>query len=216
MPSGVGRSQKSVSVVIRGRDEASHLPRLLSAIQRQSCLPDEVVVVDSGSRDATARIAEEFGAMVVHIAPELFSFGRSLNLGCASAHGEILVFASAHVYPVDDKWIESLISPLLSDEAVALSYGRQTGDERTHHSEFEIMRRWFPLDSDGDQQYPFCNNANCAVRRTVWERLQYDESLSGLEDIDWACRASRGRAQTFLRRRGSSCPRPPGIILDDN
>ena len=43
------------------------------------------------------------------------------------------------------------------------------------------MRRWFPLDSDGDQQYPFCNNANCAVRRTVWERLQYDESLSGLE-----------------------------------
>ena len=42
---------------------------------------------------------------------------------------------------------------------------------------------------DDDQQTPFCNNANCAVRATVWSDLPYDETLTGLEDLDWAKRA---------------------------
>jgi GT2 family glycosyltransferase len=43
--------------------------------------------------------------------------------------------------------------------------------------------------SDDDQQSPFCNNANCAVRADAWRALPYDETLTGLEDLDWAKRA---------------------------
>jgi hypothetical protein len=40
------------------------------------------------------------------------------------------------------------------------------------------------------QRIPFCNNANAAIRRSVWEDgLRYDEVLTGLEDLDWAKRA---------------------------
>lgn len=51
------------------------------------------------------------------------------------------------------------------------------------------MARWFPSTSAHRQREPFCNNANAAVRRSVWEGTPYDERLTGLEDIDWAKKA---------------------------
>jgi glycosyltransferase involved in cell wall biosynthesis len=188
-----GATPPEVSVVIRTRDEEEHLPRLLDALATQTLRPREVLVVDSGSADRTVIIAKQHHARVLEIAPESFTFGRALNLGFREASGDFVVAASAHVYPERRDWLERLVQPLEADPKVALSYGRQQGDERSHYSEFELMRRWFPLVSNADQTHPFCNNANCAVRREVWEQLPYDEDLTGLEDLDWAKRAmSRG------------------------
>ena len=148
------------------------------------------MLVDSGSTDESVAISQAAGADIVHIAPEDFSFGRALNVGCAEATGDVLVFVSAHVYPVDELWLERMIAPFETHEDVSLVYGRQTGDEDlTAFSEMEIMRRWFPDKSDPDQDHPFCNNANCAVRASVWRDLPYDELLTGLEDMAWAKRA---------------------------
>jgi GT2 family glycosyltransferase len=68
-------------------------------------------------------------------------------------------------------------------------YGRQRGDEGTKFSEHQIFAQWFPDRSNRDQSTPFCNNANAAIRRSLWERIPYDEQLTGLEDLDWAKRA---------------------------
>ena len=51
------------------------------------------------------------------------------------------------------------------------------------------MRQWYPEQSDPDQHTPFCNNANCAIRRDWWERFPYNEQLTGLEDLAWATNA---------------------------
>ena len=37
-----------------------------------------------------------------------------------------------------------------------------------------------------NQLHPFCNNANCAIRRSLWLEQPYDETLTGLEDLYWA------------------------------
>ncbi len=187
-----------VSIVVRALNEADHIGTLLEAAWSQTRPPDEVVLVDSGSVDDTVAIARAHGAQVVHIDPRDFSFGRALNLGCKHATGDVLVFASAHVYPVDDGWLARLTEPF-QDPDVALTYGGQTGDERTQFSEFQVLRRWFPDESDLDQRHPFCNNANCAIRRSVWEDLPYDEDLTGLEDLDWANRArARGHRLAYV------------------
>jgi glycosyltransferase involved in cell wall biosynthesis len=179
---------RSCSVVIRALNEAEHLPALFSGLLRQSVQPSQIVLVDSGSTDDSVSIAAAHGADIVHIAPADFSFGRSLNLGCATASGEILVFVSAHVYPLNEFWLENLLAPFV-DSATVLSYGRQTGDHRTRFSELQLMRQWYPEVSNPDQTTPFCNNANCAVRRSWWERFPYDEQLTGLEDLAWASNA---------------------------
>ena len=119
----------TVSVVIRALNEAEHLPALYDGIARQTRQAEQVMLVDSGSTDATVAISEAAGADIVHIAPEDFSFGRALNVGCAAAHGDVLVFVSAHVYPVDEFWLERLIAPFEEHDDVSLVYGRQTGDE---------------------------------------------------------------------------------------
>lgn len=179
---------RTTSIVIRALNEAEHLPALFSGLLRQTTQPGQVILVDSGSTDDSVAIAEAHGADIVHIAPEDFSFGRSLNVGCAAATEDILVFVSAHVYPIDEHWLANLVAPFEA-EGLVLSYGRQTGDHRTHFSELQLMHRWFPGTSDADQQTPFCNNANCAVLRSEWQQRPYDEELTGLEDLAWASQA---------------------------
>jgi glycosyltransferase involved in cell wall biosynthesis len=176
-----------LSVVIRCHNEERHIGRLLSGILVQT-RDAEIVVVDSGSTDATLAIAARYPIKLVEIAPSEFSFGRALNLGCAAASGDVLVFASAHVYPVYQDWLETLAAPFEAPD-VALVYGKQRGDERTKYAEHRVFARWFPDKANPDQRDPFCNNANCAVRRSVWESLPYEETLTGLEDLDWAKRA---------------------------
>ncbi len=178
----------TTSIVIRTLNEAEHLGTLFDSIDQQVQQPDEIVLVDSGSTDQTVAIAEARGASIVHIPPGEFTFGRALNWGCEAAKGEVLVFVSAHVYALHETWLSQLLEPFANSQ-VGLSYGGQTGDHRSNFAEIQLLKRWFPDDGGTlDQQNPFCNNANCAVRRSLWEEEPYDETLTGLEDMAFARR----------------------------
>ncbi|MGY4712347.1 glycosyltransferase family 2 protein [Mycolicibacterium sp. CBM1] len=179
---------RRVSAVIRAYNESKHIGRLLKGLEQQTVAPDEIVLVDSGSTDDTVAIAEAAGCRIVHIAKEEFSFGRALNRGCAAASGEVLLFASAHVYPVYNTYVEHIVKAF-DRRGVAIAYGRQVGDERTKFSESRVMLKWFPNQNIWDQGHPFSNNANAAVLKSVWEESPYDESLTGLEDLDFAKKA---------------------------
>ena len=195
-----GLKDTRISVVIRCLNEAAHLPRLLESISRQTLKPVEVIVVDSGSTDRTIEIARNGGARVVQISPTEFSFGRAINFGARVATGDILVMASAHTYPVDDGWLENLMTPF-TDSTVALVYGGQDGDHRSKYSERQLFKQWFPEQDCSDQKHTFCNNANSAVRRTVWASLPYDEEIPALEDIEWAKRAiDRGHKVAYVAK----------------
>ena len=173
------------SIVIRAFNEQAHIGRLLEGIQQQTVRDVEIVLVDSGSTDETVSIAESYGAKIVHIPSDEFTFGRSLNFGVRAATREMVVIASAHVYPVYPDWLECLLRPF-GAEQVALVYGKQRGMETSKFSEHQIFRQWFP-DADVTQQdSPFCNNANAAIRRSLWDEHSYDETLTGLEDLAWA------------------------------
>ncbi len=164
------------SLIIRAYNEARHLGRLLDGIQKQTVQNTQVILVDSGSTDGTLEIAQQYPVEIIHIQPEEFSFGRSLNLGISHALNNLLVFASAHVYPVYPDWIEKLLTPF-QDEKTGLVYGKQRGAPSSHFSEQQIFTHWYPEISHSSQPTPFCNNANAAIRRSLWEQHSYDESL---------------------------------------
>lgn len=173
------------SIVIRAYNEEQHIGRLLTGISRQTLQNVEIILVDSGSTDATTAIAARYPVRVLHIQPDEFTFGRSLNMGIAQANNELVVIASAHVYPVYPDWLERLLAPF-SDPKVGLSYGKQRGHPDAQFSERQVFSHWYPDASDSRQSHPFCNNANAAIRRELWEQHPYDESLTGLEDLEWA------------------------------
>ena len=85
-------------------------------------------------------------------------------------------------------WLVDLVRPF-SEPKVVLSYGKQRGNHLNHYSEHQIFAKWFPNEFVLPQRSYFCNNANTAVRRTEWEKRPYDETLTGLEDLDWAKKA---------------------------
>jgi rhamnosyltransferase len=172
------------SIVIRAYNEEKHIGRLLKGIHQQTVKDVEIILVDSGSTDETVPIAERFGARIVQIPSTEFTFGRSLNLGIQAATRELIVIASAHVYPVYPDWLESLLSPF-QNERIALTYGKQRGPETAKFSEQQIYHQWYPDISQPRQATSFCNNANAAIRRSLWEKNPYDETLTGLEDLAW-------------------------------
>jgi glycosyltransferase involved in cell wall biosynthesis len=173
------------SVIIRAYNEEKHIRRLLEGLSQQTIKDINIILVDSGSTDHTVEIARQFSVEVVHINPKEFTFGRSLNLGISHAKADLVVIASAHVYPVYPDWLERLLEPL-NNPKVALSYGKQRGMETTQFSEHMIFSHWFPEKSNLNQEHPFCNNANTAIRRELWEKKAYNEILPGLEDLAWA------------------------------
>lgn len=173
------------SIVIRAYNEEEHIGRLLEGIMKQSMDDYEIILVDSGSTDATRAIASRYPVSIVDIDPGEFTFGRSLNRGIEHARGEIIVIISAHCFPIYPDWLEQLVGPF-DDPHVAASYGKQRGGETNHYSEHQFFRRYFPDNSQPEQGQPFTHNANAAIRRSLWQEHPYNENLTGLEDIAWS------------------------------
>jgi rhamnosyltransferase len=172
------------SIVIRAYNEEKHIGRLLEGIKHQTLKDVEIILVDSGSTDGTVSIAESFETRIVRIPSAEFTFGRSLNFGVGEAAHECIVIVSAHVYPVYPDWLESLLRPF-EDEKVALTYGKQRGPDSAKFSEQQVFHQWYLDAGSLDQATAFCNNANAAIRKSMWEEHPYDETLTGLEDLEW-------------------------------
>jgi glycosyltransferase involved in cell wall biosynthesis len=168
------------SIVIRAYNEARHIGRLLEGIQQQTVRDVEVILVDSGSQDGTPEIAARFpGVRLVRIQPEEFTFGRSLNRGLMQATRDLVVIASAHVYPVYPDWLEKLLEPF-TDPKVGLSYGKQRGADSSWFSEHQVFAHWFPDVSQPEQPHPFCNNANAWAR---WAS-EHGQAISYMADAE--------------------------------
>lgn len=176
---------KRVSVVFRALNEERWFDAALKACKSQvveTGTEVEYVLVDSGSTDGTMDIAKRHGCRIVHISKSEFTFGRSLNLGCEAASGDILVFISAHCVPRSDQWLENLIRPLV-DGVCQYTYGRQVGHEVSRFSEHCVFQHYFGEESLLPQDGFFCNNANSAILKSVWRRHKFCERVTGLEDM---------------------------------
>lgn len=186
-PSVINLSNVCVSIIIRTFNEAAHFDTLLNAIEMQQTegLSYEVLIVDSGSTDETLEIAQNHGCHICHITREAFSFGRSLNIGCEAAQGNILVIISGHCVPVGAHWLQKICKPLIDGQADYV-YGRQIGSITSYFSECCLFGRHYPEQSSIPQDGYFVNNANSALKRDVYEAYHFSEELPGLEDMEFA------------------------------
>jgi rhamnosyltransferase len=173
-----------VSIIIRTLNEEKYLDKLLSVISSQSLdnFTYEVVIIDSGSVDKTLEIATAYKARITHIDKQKFTFGRSLNMGCEFSDGDFLVFISGHCIPTDNNWLTNLVKPLMQKKCI-YAYGKQVGRDTTKFSEMQVFKKYFPSESSIPQAGYFCNNANAAISREAWSRHQFNEELTGLEDM---------------------------------
>ena len=116
-----------VSIVVPARNEVASLAPLLDTLRRDQPSA-ELLVVDDGSRDETAKVAREFGARVISH-PYSMGNGAAIKTGARHASGNILIFMDA-----DGQHDPADIPPLLAklDEGYEMAVGARQLD--THAS----------------------------------------------------------------------------------
>ncbi|MCU1482915.1 MAG: putative glycosyl transferase [Subtercola sp.] len=94
----------TTSVVIPVKDDSAALARCLAALSVQTCLPDEVIVVDNGCTDDSVSVAESWGATVVH-QPEP-GIPAAAGAGYDTARFDVICRLDADTMPPPN-WIEN-------------------------------------------------------------------------------------------------------------
>ncbi|SHM31246.1 glucosyl-3-phosphoglycerate synthase [Actinacidiphila paucisporea] len=121
----------TISVVLPALDEEATVGEIVGTIRRDLMTPDvplvdEVVVVDSGSRDATARVAADAGATVVDRdavlprVPAVSGKGEVLWRSLLVTRGEIICFIDADLREFDSRFVSGIVGPLLTEPSVQL------------------------------------------------------------------------------------------------
>lgn len=91
-------TRSSLSVVIPAYNAERTVGTVLEALQAQEPHPDEVIVVDDGSADGTAGVAERLGAQVIRAEGGGYA-GGARNRGWDVATGDVVVFLDADSVP---------------------------------------------------------------------------------------------------------------------
>ncbi|HEY7952202.1 MAG TPA: glycosyltransferase [Solirubrobacteraceae bacterium] len=110
----------SVSAVIPVKDGERYLQEMLGALEREGV--DEILVIDSGSRDPSLAIARAAGVRVLEIEPGEFSHGRTRNLGVQSTQGDHICFLTQDATPVPG-WLAAYRAAFALDPRVGAAYG---------------------------------------------------------------------------------------------
>lgn len=189
MTTGV-TARRSVGVVIRTLDESELIGRCLETLAAQrGDFELDVLVVDSGSTDATVEIARSHGARIFELPPGEFDYSRSLNLGIAEVRGDLVVSLSAHAIPTDERWLESVTAHFEQSDVAGVST-RQVPWPDAPWQEVKRIAQAFGEEprtySRADSAGLLFSNAASAIRRSVWQEHPF--TLPAVEDLEWAQR----------------------------
>ena len=129
---------KTISVVIPALNEENAIAKVIADIPKTVCLPDEhtggivqeIIVVDNGSTDNTAAVAEQNGARVVHERQR--GYGSACLAGItalAETTPDIVVFLDGDYsdYPTD---MSRLLHPIFEGSAALVIGARKADNAR--------------------------------------------------------------------------------------
>lgn len=88
--------QPSITVIIPVYNGSGNFQQCLKGIAELDPSPTQVIVIDDGSTDASAQIAEQFGAQVISL-PQSHGPGYARNIGAGAAEADLLFFVDADV-----------------------------------------------------------------------------------------------------------------------
>lgn len=175
----------SVSVVIPCYNAEAFIGETIESVLRQTRAVDEVIVVDDGSRDSSAEIAESFGDPVRVVRQENRGECGARNRGVKEARGEIIAFLDA-----DDLWHPEKIERQLAyfDEhpgvgAVTTSASAfQAGGREWVYLEVEDrkIRELRPLDF---LAFHWVNQSAIAVKSELLRFVPYPEGITDSGDM---------------------------------
>jgi rhamnosyltransferase len=195
-----------VSVVIPTLNAGPEFEELLESLSAQEGKFElEIVVIDSGSTDGTAELAEAYGATVHRIGGQEFNHGATRNLGISLTHGRYVALTVQDAVPLDARWLATMIENLESDGQVAVVYGRHvprpesdvltralvnslaTASLERREQEIGDPEKYLTMSTMERRRVTAFDNVSSCLRRSVWEEFPF-EKTDFAEDLRWGKR----------------------------
>lgn len=198
------------SVIIPCKNAGGNLRNVLNAVVSQN-LPNgdfEVILIDSGSKDCTLQIINEFTAKyscikLFEIAPADFGHGKTRNFGASLSNADYLVFITQDALPINNEWLYYLLKPFELHPDVVGVFGKHLPYPDCNIFEKRNLLQHFNNFGEGvivyhmedaeryktDEGYRhllgFYSDNNSAMRRSTWLSYPYLD-VNFAEDQLWA------------------------------
>lgn len=169
----------SLAAVIPVKDGERYLQELLSALCAEQV--DEILVIDSGSRDRSLEIVRDAEVELLEIEPETFQHGRTRNIGVARTKSALVCFLTQDATPLPG-WAAAYKEAFALDPQVGAAYGPHVPRPGTSPMIARELEEFFAAFSPhggpvvqrfGDPT--FLSNVNACYARRCWEELRFRE-----------------------------------------
>jgi glycosyltransferase involved in cell wall biosynthesis len=202
----------TITIITTVLNEGDNIRRLMDSLRAQTRQPDEIVIVDGGSRDDTVKILREYEKVLpLRIEVEAgCNISRGRNLAIQAARGDIIAVTDAGVV-LAKEWLEHITHPLVINPNTQYVCGFFQADV---HTPFEVAMgaAVLPLLYEVNLATFLPSSRSVAFRKSAWEKVGgYPEWLDYCEDLIFdlrlrLCKFSFGFAPTAIahfRPRGS-------------
>ena len=208
-----GQGVGPVSVVIPCRDEATHIETLLEAVRRQDVRADEIIVVDTGSRDGTPRILKGYAERHADFPLRVLSCSQpgvaaAVNAGIQAALGEVILRLDGHSCPRPD-YLRKAVEALRATKAGVVGGVWQIVPDGSGRVAEAIARAVAHPVGAGDAVYRTSRTTEDRTevdtvpfgcfRKSTWEKLGgLNEALLTNEDYDFNYRVRASGSTVVL------------------
>jgi glycosyltransferase involved in cell wall biosynthesis len=175
-----------ISVVIPVRNEEDSIRPLLDSLLSQTVKPDEIIIADGGSTDATTSIISEYadnGAPINLVRGGPGLPGRNRNLAATQVTNDWIAFVDAGTRP-GPTWLESLAAQVRNRNDVDVVYGSYEPVTDTFFKECATIAYVPPPVKVGSELMRPRSIVSTLMRKSVWQAVRgFPEDLRSAEDL---------------------------------
>ncbi|WP_129671689.1 glycosyltransferase family A protein [Candidatus Chloroploca sp. Khr17] len=188
-------SSPTISVIIPVYNGERFLAEAIQSVLDQTLPPDEIIVVDDGSTDGTAKVVANLAATTAIPMPMRYVYQHNQGPAAARNHGvQLAQGAYIGFLDADDVWDRDKLSVqlrLLTEHKTArLVWG--------YIQEFKMENQQKMMLGP---PHPGPHVGSVLMQRTVFEQVgSYDESMWHGEDLDWFLRSRELRIPALTHR----------------
>jgi glycosyltransferase involved in cell wall biosynthesis len=193
MPLGKKESTRTSknSFIVTIYNEEKTIIKFLESLINQTKMPDEIIIVDGGSTDATAEIIAKFSKTIpskIKKAQIKFftkkgnrSVGR--NEAIKQAKGEIIICSDSGNI-LDKSWVKNIIEPFNKNVDVVAGYYKGLANNNFQKS---LIPYVLVMEDKVDSKQFLPATRSIAFTKAIWNKVgKFDERLSHNEDYVFA------------------------------